>query len=161
MPRADRLSPQGIELLQERQIAILSTILPDGSPHATPVWVDVEPDGTHILINVPEGHIKLKNIDRDPRVAVTVVDSENHFRTVQVRGIVVEKRGPDQGSVEHINMLSKKYTGRDPYVLREGETRVILRIKPTHVLRWSGGGSGGWRELQGERVEQRFQAAGS
>ncbi len=160
MPRAERLSEQGIELLRERHIAILSTILPDGSPHATPLWVDVEPDGTHILVNIPEGHVKLKNIDRDPRVAVTVVDSENHFRTVQVRGIAVEKRGPDQGSVEHVNLLSKKYTGRDPYVLREGEKRIIVRIKVTHVLGWSPTG-GSWREAQGERVEQRFQAAGS
>src|SRR6266545_108346 len=112
MPRVDRLSQKGVELLLERHVAILSTTLPDGSPHATPVWVDVEPDGTHILINTVEGHIKLKNIDRDPRVAVTVVDSANHFRTVQVRGIVVEKRGPDQGANEHISMLSKKYTGR-------------------------------------------------
>src|SRR5438093_13771488 len=99
MPRADRLSPKGVELLQEKHVAILSTILPDGSPHATPVWVDVEPDGSHILINTVEGHIKLKNIDRDPRVSVTVVDSANHFRTVVVRGVVVEKRGHDQGSL--------------------------------------------------------------
>src|SRR6266705_3257061 len=124
MPRGDRLSPSAVEFLTEKHLAILSTIMPDGSPQATPVWVDVEPDGTHVLINTVEGHIKLKNIDRDPRVAVTVIDSQNHFRTVQVRGVVVEKRGPDQGSVEHINMLSKKYTGRDPYVLAEGEKRV-------------------------------------
>src|SRR5437867_302012 len=113
MPRGDRLTEKGIELLLEKQIAILSTLMPDGSPHSTPVWVDVEPDGTHVLINTVEGHVKLKNINRDPRVSVTVIDSENHFRTVQVRGTVVEQLGPEQGSVEHINKLSKKYTGRD------------------------------------------------
>ena len=133
MPRADRLSPKGVELLQEKQLAILSTIMRDGSPQATPVWVDVEPDGTHILINTVEGHLKINNIDRDPRVAVTVVDSQNPFRSVVVRGTIVEKRGPDQGANDHINLLSKKYTGRDRYTLREGETRVMLRIKPTHV----------------------------
>jgi PPOX class probable F420-dependent enzyme len=134
MPRGDRLSPRGVKLLQEKHLAVLSTIMPDGSPQATPVWVDVEPDGTHILINTVEGHLKKDNIDRDPRVAVTVVDSQNHFRTVVVRGTVVEKRGPDQGANDHINLLTKKYTGRDRYALREGETRVLLRIKPTHVM---------------------------
>jgi PPOX class probable F420-dependent enzyme len=133
-------------MLLENHVAILSTILPDGSPHATPVWIDVEPDGTHILINTVVGHVKLKNIDRDPRVAVTVVDSANHFRTVQMRGVVVEKR--DEGAVEHVNKLSRKYTGRDPYVLGEGERRIILRIKPTHVF--APGGGGGWRGRQGD-----------
>ena len=75
MPRTDRIEPRGIELLLEKQVAVLSTILPDGSPHATPVWVDVEPDGSHILINTGMAHQKFKNIERDPRVAVTVVDS--------------------------------------------------------------------------------------
>jgi PPOX class probable F420-dependent enzyme len=152
MPRADRLSPQGVQLLQEKHIAILSTVMRDGSPQATPVWVDVEPDGSHILINTVEGHLKAHNIDRDPRVAVTVVDSENHFRTVVVRGTVVERRGPEQGANEHIDFLAQKYTGRERYVLRDGERRVILRIKPTHVRESGGGGGAGWRERQ--RVER-------
>ena len=117
----------------------------DGSPQATPVWVDVEPDGSHILINTVEGHIKKNNIDRDPRVAVTVIDSQNPYRTVLVRGTVVEQRGPDQGANDHINRLSKKYTGRDQYVLHEGERRVILRIKPTHVREPGGRGDISWR----------------
>jgi PPOX class probable F420-dependent enzyme len=145
MPRADRLSPSGVKLLQEKHLAILSTIMPDGSPQATPVWVDVEPDGTHILINTVEGHVKLSNVDRDPRVAVTVVDSQDPFRTVVVRGTVVERRGPDQGANDHINTLSKKYLGRDRYVLRDGETRVLLRIKPTHVQESGGAGGESWR----------------
>jgi PPOX class probable F420-dependent enzyme len=123
-----------VQLLQEKHLAVLSTIMPDGSPHATPVWVDVEPDGTHILVNTVEGHLKKRNVDRDPRVAVTVVDSQNHFRTVVVRGTVVEQRGPAQGANDHINRLTRKYTGRDRYALRNGERRVLLRIKPTHVM---------------------------
>lgn len=134
MPRADRLSPGGVKLLLEKQLAIFSTVMKDGSPQATPVWVDVEPDGTHILINTAEGRLKTNNIARDPRVAVTVVDSQNTQRTVVVRGTIVETRGPDQGANDHISMLAKKYTGRDQYHFRAGETRVILRIKPTHVL---------------------------
>ena len=150
MPRIDRLSERHIELLKEPSIAVLSTLLPDGSPHATPVWIDVEPDGSYILVNTPVGHIKLRNIDRDPRVALTIVDPTNSYRACAVRGIVVEKVGPNQASVDHINMLSKKYTGRDQYVSPEGETRVIIRIQPTHLLQWSGArtSTGGWRALQ-------------
>src|SRR5262245_46996783 len=77
MPRADRLSPGGVKLLQEKHLAIIATVMPDGSPQTTPVWVDVEPDGSHILINTVTGHLKANNINRDPRVAVTVVDSQN------------------------------------------------------------------------------------
>jgi PPOX class probable F420-dependent enzyme len=148
MPRSDRLSECGIQLLQEKHLAILSTLMRDGSPQSTPVWIDVEPDGSHILINTVEGHLKQRNIDRDPRVAVTVVDSQNPFRSVVVRGSVVEQRGPEQGANDHINQLAQKYTGRERYTLREGERRVILRIKPTHVRESGGGGGGGWRARQ-------------
>src|SRR5436853_2582839 len=117
MPRANRLSPGGVKLLQEKQIAILATTMRDGSPQATPVWVDVEPDGSHILINTAEGRLKTNNIGRYPRVAVTVVDSQNTQRTVVVRGIIEETRGPDKGANEHINKLGNKYTGHD-YNLR-------------------------------------------
>ena len=134
MPRANHLSPGGVKLLQEKQLAIIATVMPDGSPQTTPVWVDVEPDGSHILINTVASHLKMTNINRDPRVAVTVVDSQNPWRCVVLRGRVVEKRGGDQGATEHIHMLAKKYLGRDQYPLADGEARVILRIKPTHVV---------------------------
>jgi len=133
MPRADRLSPGGVKLLQEKQLAIIATLMPDGSPQTTPLWVDVEPDGSHILINTVVSHLKAKNVNRDPRVAVTVVDSQNPWRSVVIRGTVVDRRGPENGATEHIHTLARKYMGRDEYPLLEGETRVILRIKPTHV----------------------------
>jgi PPOX class probable F420-dependent enzyme len=134
MPRTDRLSQGGVKLLQERQLAIIATVMSDGSPQTTPVWVDVEPDGSHILINTVATHLKMTNINRDPRVAITIVDSQNPWRCVVLRGRVVEKRGADQGAIEHIHMLAKKYLGRDQYPLADGEARVILRIKPTHVV---------------------------
>src|SRR5215467_6997620 len=129
MPRADKLSPGGVKLLEEKHLAIIATVMPDGSPQTTPVWVDVEPDGSHILINTVMGHLKAKNITRDPRVAVTVVDSQNPWRSVVIRGTVVDKRGPEQGATEHIDMLAGKYLGRDRYPLVDGEIRLILRIK--------------------------------
>jgi PPOX class probable F420-dependent enzyme len=122
-----------VKLLQEKQLAVIATIMPDGSPQTTPVWVDVEPDGSHILINTVVSHLKAKNVNRDPRVAITVVDSQNPWRSVVICGAVVEKRGPDQGATEHIHLLAKKYMGRDQYPLLAGEARLLLRIKPTHV----------------------------
>src|SRR5579884_423775 len=98
MPRADRLSPGAVRFLQEPHLAVISTLMADGSPQSTPVWVDVEPDGSHVLINTVVGHVKANNVGRDPRVAVTVIDSQNPYRVVVVRGTVVEQRGPDQGS---------------------------------------------------------------
>ena len=81
MPRADRLSQGGVKLLQEKQLAIIATVVADGSPQTTPVWVNVEPDGSHILINTVASHLKMINVNRDPRVAVTVVDSQNPWQS--------------------------------------------------------------------------------
>ena len=77
MPCAHKISPGGVKLLQEKQLAIIATVMPDGSPQTTPVWVDVEPDGSHILINTVTSHLKANNINRDLRFALTVVDSQN------------------------------------------------------------------------------------
>lgn len=133
MPKADKLSPGAVKLLQEKQIANLATIMPGGSPQITPVWVDVEPDGSHVLINTAEGRVKTNNVRREPRVAVSVVDSQNPFRFALVRGKVVEQR--HEGADAHIDRLAKKYLDRDRYPWHDPtSTRVILRIKPDHVV---------------------------
>lgn len=133
MPKSNKLSPGAVKLLQEPQIAQLVTLMPDGAPQTTPVWVDVEPDGSHVLINTAEGRIKAKNAAHDPRVAVAVVDSKNPYRTVTVRGRIVERR--HEGADAQIDVLAKKYLGKDSYPFRQpGEQRLILRIQPDHVL---------------------------
>ena len=114
MPRADRLSPGGVKLLMEKQIAIVCTLMRDGAPQATPVWVDVEPDGSYVLINTNEGGLKAANLVRDPRISVSVVDSQNPLRFVVVRGFIEETLGPERGSVEHIHMLAKRQMGWPP-----------------------------------------------
>jgi PPOX class probable F420-dependent enzyme len=135
MPRADRLSPAAVAMLrEEKHLAVVSTLMPDGSIQSTPTWVDAEPDGTHVLINTVATHMKVGNVDRDPRVTVAVLDAASPFRNLVVRGTVVEKRGHDAGAADHIHALAKRYMGRDRYPLRDGEERVILRIAPTHVL---------------------------
>ena len=133
MPRTDRVSAGGVKLLQEPQLAHFVTLMADGSPQTTPVWVDVESDGSAILIDTAEGRVKTKNVDRDNRVAVSVTDSGNAWRYVLVRGTIVERR--HEGADAHIDRLAKKYLGKDSYPFRrEGEQRVTLVIKPNHVI---------------------------
>jgi PPOX class probable F420-dependent enzyme len=133
MPKADRISAGGVKLLQEPQLANFTTLMSDGSPQITPVWVDVEPDGSAVLINTAEGRVKTRNVERDNRVAVSVVDSNNAWRYVLVRGTIVERR--HEGADAHIDRLAKKYLGKDEYPFRQaGERRVTLVIKPHHVI---------------------------
>jgi PPOX class probable F420-dependent enzyme len=98
-----------------------------------PVWVDVEADGSTVLINTAAGRVKTENIERDPRVSVSVVDKGNDWRYALVRGRVVEQR--IEGADAHIDAMAKKYLGQDSYPFRNAaEQRVILVIKPDHVI---------------------------
>ena len=121
-----KLSPQELELLSEPQIATVATVMADGSPQLTPVWIDT--DGEALLFNTAKGRVKHRNLLRNPKVAVTVVDKNDFYRLVNVRGTaeIVE-----QGADEHIDKLAKKYLGADSYPWRkDGEQRVIVRIIP-------------------------------
>jgi PPOX class probable F420-dependent enzyme len=125
-----QLSPDQLKLIEETNLAHLVTLMRDGSPQVTPVWVDH--DGGHILINTAEARQKTRNLARDSRVAVSIADSANPFRTMQVRGRVVEVTR--EGAWEHINKLARKYMGWDAqYPERPGEVRIILKIEPDHV----------------------------
>lgn len=135
MPKVDRLSPGAVKLLKERQVALIATLMKDGSPQMTPVWVDVDDDGSHVIINTRDETLKYKNFSRDPRVAITVVDSNNMWRLVTVHGTVVERT--KDGAVDHINRMAKKYRGQDQYPFGspdEPPKRTIIRIKPHHVV---------------------------
>lgn len=128
----------GVQLSEKAQALVLApnlgniaTIMPDGSPHVVPVWIDYE--GGHVLVNTAEGRQKLKNIQRDPRVALDVVSSQDPYNIVALRGRVVEVTR--EGADAHIDKLAKKYLGRDSYPFRApGEQRVIIRIEPQRVL---------------------------
>jgi PPOX class probable F420-dependent enzyme len=133
MPKTDRISAGGVKLLQEPQLAHFVTLMSDGSPQSTPVWIDVEPDGSAILVNTAEGRVKTKNVERDTRVAVSVTDKDNPWRYVLVRGTIVERR--HAGADDQIDRLAFKYIGQEKYPFRrEGEQRVTLVIKPHHVI---------------------------
>lgn len=117
-------------LIRAKNLGNIATLMPDGSPHVVPVWVDL--DGDDILVNTAEGRQKLKNVRRDPRVALDVVNSENPYEMVTLRGHVVEVTS--EGADAHIDKLANKYLGRDRYPFRQpGEQRVIIRIEPERV----------------------------
>jgi PPOX class probable F420-dependent enzyme len=110
--------------------ANLATVLPDGSPQVTPVWFDY--DGGMIRVNTAKGRWKDRNMRRDPRVALAIMDPSNAYRYVQVRGRV--ERVTEQGADAHIDRLAKKYLGADTYPFRQpGEVRVIYVIRPERV----------------------------
>jgi len=123
-----KFSERQIQLLNEPLIAQLVTIMKDGSPQISPVWVDVDSAGEHILINSVDGRLKLRNIHRDPRVAVGIYDPENPIsRALNVRGRVVEIT--NDGAYDHIDFLAEKYTGKRPYDAHNPESpRLILKI---------------------------------
>ena len=102
----------------------------DGSPQITQTWVDT--DGEHVIINSVQSHVKIKNISRDPRVAVAISAPGNPSRYVQIRGRVVSVT--TDGAVDHIEMLSQRYTGA-PYSWYGGrnQVRVIIVIEPEKV----------------------------
>ena len=124
------ISPGFRKLLQEPAYCQIATLMPDGSPQITQVWVDT--DGEHILINTAEGRQKERNVRRDPRVAVNVVDPTNAWRIAMVRGRVVgiTTAGADQ-LIDH---LAKKYLNEDIYPFRQPEdVRITLKILPEKI----------------------------
>ena len=118
------------DLLTKKAFAHLATIMPDGSPQVTPVWIDF--DGGHVRVNSAKGRIKDKNMRRNGRVALAIQDPDNPYRYLAVRGRVEEIT--EAGADAHIDSLSKKYLGKDRYPNRRpGEVRVIYRIRPERV----------------------------
>jgi len=116
-----------LDLFNKKAFLQLATIMPDGSPQVSPVWFEY--DGTHILINSAKGRVKDINMRRDPRVGCDVLDPENPYRHLSIRGRVVEIT--EKGADEHIDKLTKKYTGQEKYPYRgPGEIRVIYKIEP-------------------------------
>jgi PPOX class probable F420-dependent enzyme len=125
--------PSIAKLFEEKNFAFLATLMKSGSPQVTPTWVDIDKSNNTILINTAKGRIKHRNISRDPRIAVSVIDSSNPYHMVTVRGKVIEQINGKEAD-EHIDKLAKKYLDKEKYPGRApGEERVLLRIKPEIV----------------------------
>jgi PPOX class probable F420-dependent enzyme len=122
-----------LDLFQKKAFAAFTTLMPDGSPQTTPVWVDYKDD--EIWVNSAVGRQKDKNIRRDPRVALAVIDPDNPYRYVEVRGRVREIT--QAGADAHIDKMAKKYLGQDKYPYAQpGEQRVLYKIaiEKTHGM---------------------------
>jgi PPOX class probable F420-dependent enzyme len=115
------------DLFDKKAFANLATMMPDGTPQVTPVWVDY--DGTHVIVNSARGRQKDKNLRRNPKVSLSIQDPDNPYRYLEVRGHVTEIT--EDGADEHIDKMAKKYMGVDRYPGRQsGEVRVIYKIEP-------------------------------
>jgi PPOX class probable F420-dependent enzyme len=125
-----RIPKEGRAILRKKSFANLATVMKDGSPHVTPVWVDVE--GDEIVVNTAEGRLKPEHMRRDPRVALSVPDPDDPYKALVVHGVVVGMSHEDAD--DHIDAMAKKYLDRDSYPFREpGEERVKVRIEPERV----------------------------
>ena len=125
-----KLSEEVLAVLRQPSNCYIATTMTGGSPQLTQTWVDT--DGEHVIINSVQGYVKVKNMDRDPRVAVAVADPKDPFRYFQVRGRVVHMT--TEGGAEHIEMLSHKYTGQPyPWYGGRNQTRVIISIEADSI----------------------------
>ena len=125
------LTPGVRALFEGKNFGHLATIMPDGSPQVSVVWVDVE--GGNILVNTADGRIKPRNVRRDPRVAISIYDQDAPYKSAAIQGEVVEVR--EEGAVENIHKLAKKYMGLDEYPnLKPGEQRLLFVIRPDKVF---------------------------
>ncbi len=124
------LSQDLLELLTRPSTCYIATTMPDGSPQLTQTWVDT--DGERVLINSVQGFLKVRNVERDPRVAIAVSDPDNPRRYFQVRGRVVDVT--TEGAAEHIEMLSQRYLGTPyPWFGGRDQVRVLITVAPEKV----------------------------
>lgn len=120
------LTPEVRALFEGSNYGHLATLMPDGSPHTVAVWVGVEDDRV-VFFTQPSSQ-KARNIARDPRVAISIVDHANPYRTGRIRGRLVATREGDD-ALEVIDRLSHKYTGQ-PFPMRSG---IVYEIDPERV----------------------------
>jgi PPOX class probable F420-dependent enzyme len=125
---ASSVPTQFADLFKKKAFASLGTVMPDGTPQVTPVWVDY--DGQHVIVNSARGRRKDKNMKVGAPVALAIMDPDNPYRHLQVRGRVAEVT--EKGADEHIDRMAKKYLDKDKYPFRQpGEVRVVYKIAPS------------------------------
>jgi PPOX class probable F420-dependent enzyme len=114
-------------LTRKKAFAVLATTMPDGSPQVTPVWFDYKDD--FVRVNTAKGRVKARNLKKDAAVALAIIDPDNPYRYIQIRGRV--RRVTEEGANPHIDSLAKKYLGQDKYPnAAPGEVRLMCEIEP-------------------------------
>ena len=119
------------DLFRKQTFAHVATLMPDGMPHVTPVWIDYDADANRVLVNTALGRQKHVNVQRDPRITVSMTDPDDPYRALSVMGEVDEMT--EEGAASHIDALEQRYRGNDEY-LGDRSDRVILRIRPERVM---------------------------
>jgi len=128
---ATKLTPKTLQLVEGKNFAFLAVVLPDGSPHVAPVWIDHE--GDLLLVNTAMGRVKQKNSTKGKRVSLAISDQENMYERVVIQGRVVDQT--HQGADAHIDKLANKYTGAKKYQRSSpDEKRVIIKIEALRII---------------------------
>lgn len=121
-----KLSPETKKLIDRPNFAHLATLMPDGSPHSTPVWVGRE--GDRLVVCTSDSSLKARNTHRDPRMALSIVDFDDPYAEVQIRGRVVERR-PDP-ELKTMDPISHKYVGKPfPFRIYEGRVALVIQVE--------------------------------
>lgn len=120
------------DLFEKETFAHVTTLNEDGGPHTTPVWIDYDADADRLLVNTERHRRKARNVENDPRVAVSMTDPENPYRFLSVTGEV--EAVTTEGAREHIDALARRYMGEDEYPQPIESERIVLRIRPDEVL---------------------------
>jgi PPOX class probable F420-dependent enzyme len=121
------------DLFERKSFAHFATVMPDGTPHVTPVWVDYDHDRDHVLVNTAQGRRKERNVAENPKVGIEIMDPDDPYRYVTVRGNVVDVT--TDGAIDHIDELTQRYFDQPEYPNKGEERgpRVIIKIEPEHV----------------------------
>jgi len=131
MTETSVISPEVAQLLEDKNLAFVATLMRDNSPQITPTWIDLV-NGI-IIVNTAEGRVKQRNVSRDPRVAISIVDHKNPYNMVTIRGKVIEQTTQDAD--KHADKMAKKYLGVDKYPFAmPGEKRILLKILPLKIF---------------------------
>ena len=121
------------KLFSGRNLVFIATLSKDNSPHLTPVWADMDEKEELVLINSFEGSAKVRNVRRDPRVALSIVETHNTYKMVSMKGKVVDITMNDADN--HLHKLAKKYLGIGKYYYRKpSHKRVIIKVKPEKIM---------------------------
>lgn len=118
-------------LFTQKVFAHVATLMPDGMPHVTPVWIDYDADADRVLVNTAKGRQKHVNVRNDPRIGVSLTDPDDPYRAVSLYGEV--ERLTEENAAEHIDSLEQRYRGNDTYQ-NDRTNRVILEIRPDRVF---------------------------
>ncbi len=121
------------DLFSRALLAVLTTVNPDGQPHSVPVWCDF--DGEHVRVNMPAATKKARNLKRNPKLSLLLIDQESRFHWIEIQGHVSEVRDEAHGARDHINKLSEKYTGNPVYQAygASGIDRLMVVIEAVKI----------------------------